>query len=373
VIPGGTKTAAPTSEVDITSTDFKMPQISRLNVAVDQQLPYGIIGTLEGIYSGTINDVLYQDINMLTTANGPLVGDGRPVYGVKKNSAFTNAIYMSNTSQGYQWSLTAQLQRELSDGLFASVAYTYGKAKDINGVVSSQAYSQWRYNPVPDPNNPVLGISNYDLGTRIFAAVSYRYEYMNNWATTLSVSYEGVSGAPFTYIYNGDINRDGTTSNDPIYIPKNQTDITLTDIKNTDGTMKLSKETQWSMLDSYINNDPYLKDHRGQIMDRNGDRAPFSHTINLKLLQDIPIIPGHNLEISLDILNFLNFLNSDWGWIKYIPNGTDALVNFIGNTDTKNTSSRPTFTFTRATLDPLYQATILTSRWQMQVGIRYTF
>jgi hypothetical protein len=371
LIQGGTKTAAPTSEIDITSPDFKFPQISRIDIAIDQKLPFGFIGTFEGIFSSTINDVLYQDINAVQ--RGTLAGDGRPVYGLKKNSAFTNAIYVSNTDQGSQWSLTAQLQRELLDGLFASAAYTYGQSKDINSLTSSQALSNWRYNPVSDPNNPKLGRSNYDLGGRIFAAVSYRYEYLENWATTVSLSYEGVSGSPFTYIYDGDINKDGTTSNDPIYIPKDQNDIVLVDVKNSSGAVTLSAAQQWVLLDAYINNDDFLKDHRGEIMDRNGARAPFSHTVNLKIVQNIPLFKTHNIELSLDILNFLNLLNGDWGWVKYVTNNTDPLIKYVSNQTSSDPTSRPTFNFTRTSTEPLYVASNIVSRWQLQFGIRYSF
>ena len=50
---------------------------------------------------------------------------------------------------------------------------------------------------------------------------------MCRFATSISFFYEGNSGVPFTYAYDGDVNADGNTGNDIIYVPKDRNDIAL--------------------------------------------------------------------------------------------------------------------------------------------------
>jgi hypothetical protein len=373
-----------TTEIDLTSPDFKMPQVFRADVAVDRELAFGIVGTLEGIYTKSINAIMYQDIDLLPV-NGPdtLIGlGGRPLYGTppsgsgktgwtvnKRSQAYTNVIYMSNTSQPYSYSLTAQLQRQFGDGifkllnagindqLFLTAAYTFGHSYDQNGILSSQAISQWRYNPVPgDPNNPPLAVSDWDVPNRILVSISERVEYAGGFATTLSIYYNGQNGSHYSYVYNGDVNGDGQTSNDLVYVPKNASDIILT-------------TNNYAALNAFINNDSYLSSHRGQIVPRNGGTAPWQNTVNLRLAEDIPTISGQSIELTLDIFNVLNLLNSKWGAIKYVPNGTYSLLTFKG----MNAQGQPTFAFTPPASGSIFQNSDLLSRWQLQLGARYTF
>jgi hypothetical protein len=369
--PGVTPGLSPvaTSEIDITASDFKMPQVARLDIAIDQTLPENITGTLEGIYTKAINDILYQDLNL-----GPQLGaqaDGRPVYGTyntssrtysagRVNPRFTNVIYMKNTDQGYSYSITAQLQRQMLDGLYASAAYTYGESKDCNSVLSSQAYSQWRYNHVTgDPNNPPLAYSAFDIRNRIMANLTYRYEWKKGWATTMSVFYNGQSGTPFSYVYNGDINGDGETENDLIYIPKDENDIILT-------------TSNYDRLNTWIENDSYLKDHRGQIAERMSSRNPWSHIVDLRFIQEVPIVEGHRVEITFDVLNFFNLLKKSWGRVMFVSNQRYRLLKFEG---LDASSGKPKFSFNdnNGQLKEPFEISDLASRWQLQMGIRYTF
>ncbi|MBL0174260.1 MAG: TonB-dependent receptor [Ignavibacteria bacterium] len=367
VTPG--LSAVSTSEVNLTDKDFKMPQLARLNLAVDQQLPFGIIGTLEGLYSKAMNDMLYQDIN-LGAQKSTLASDGRPVYGTydatrktftagKVSSAFTNVILMKNTDQGYQYSVTAQLQRQLLDGIIASCAYTFGESKDVNSVLSSQAFSQWRYNHVPgDPNNPPLGYSAFDIRHRVFATISWKKEFFENWATTFSVYYNGQSGQPFSYVYDGDVNGDGQVENDLLYVPKDAGDILLT-------------TNNYDKLDAWIQSDQSLQDARGTIVDRMGSRMPWQDVIDLRIAQEVPIpsLGGHRFEVTLDVLNVLNLMNPDWGRVKFVDQQRFRLLKFQG---LDATTQKPTFSFDASRTDP-YDLSSLASRWQMQIGLRYTF
>ncbi|HUI63696.1 MAG TPA: carboxypeptidase regulatory-like domain-containing protein [Bacteroidota bacterium] len=362
----------PTTEVDLTTPGFKMPQVFRIDAAVDRQLPLDLVGTLELVYSQTVNDVTYADINQnpldpvdsLAWDGAPLMGHrptkaGSTTWTVNKTSAaFTNVLLMKNTSDGYSWNITAQIQRPLTKGLFGSIAYTYGHAMDHNSVVSSQAYSQWRFNPVPgNPNDPPLAISNFDRPHRVIATLSYEKEFWENAPTTISLVYSGYSGEPYSYTYSGDVIGDGETGNHLVYVPKDAADIILT-------------SHNYAALDSYIESDPYLRDNRGRIAPRNGGREPWTSHVDLRLSQDIPIVAGHTFEVGIDVLNIMNLLSRYNGLERYVPNQNYSLLKFQGFDPG---TMKPTFSFAPPATGVPWQYDDLNSRWQAQLSIRYSF
>jgi len=372
--PGSAAGLSPvaTSEIDLTAENFKMPQLLRFNAAIDQQLPFDLVGTVEFIYSKTMNDLIYADVNILPRDSA--AWDGRQMMGRystgtrttpnKVNSRdFTNVLLLNNTSQGYQWSITAQIQRPLVDGLSGSIAYTYGRSKDRNSVLSSQAYSQWRFNPVPgNSNDPPLTYSSFDRPHKVTGVLTYSHEFVQHWQTTFSLTYLGVSGEPFSYTYSGDINGDGETTNDLLYVPKSASDIILT-------------TNNYAELDAYIQNDPYLRDNRGKILERSGGRNPWIGHVDFHIGQAIPLYEGHTFEVTIDVLNVLNLFSRTNGNEFFVANQNYSLLQYRG---LDPATKRPTFSFARPTrggvpVNEPWQYSDLASRWQAQIGIRYTF
>lgn len=379
-ISSSTTTAARGS-IAVTDKDFRNPQLVRTNLATDFRLPFGVVATLEGIYSKTLNDVLPQDIN-LTSPTGTLAGDGRPTYPSNRlrNSAdFNNVILLTNTSKGYQYSITGELKKQMTSNLFASAAYTYGQSRDLYSGSSSTAVSIWEFNPhAGNPNNLELSWSNFDLRHRVIGSISYRKAYLNHFATTISAFYNGQSGSPYSFTYyGGDLNGDGgsftSNSNDLIYIPRTRDEIVLV----TDGVNdRRTLDQQWTELNAFIEGDKYLREHRGQYAARNGGRTPFQHRIDVRLLQDIFTKIGskdHTIQLSVDVINFGNLLNKDWGRDYFVSNQNFGTLRYQG---LEGPGGRPTFSFGSGTTpSPTlgYQISQLSSRWQAQFGVRYLF
>jgi hypothetical protein len=387
-------TPVTTTEADITDPNFKMPQVLRFNLGIDRQLPYGFVGTVEGLFTSSLNDILYQDISMVgpgdaristkpITPNGTLAGDGRPVYGtydttsrrwttLRVSPKFTNVILMKNTSQGYSANITLQVQRaQITDGWYANLAYTYGLSKDMNSILSSQAISQWRFNQVSgDPNNPALSYSSFDLRHHLIAVLSYKFELFPQYTTTVALAYEGKSGLPYSVAYNGDVNGDGQTSNDLMYIPKDRNDIILVNAAGAPASA-----ADYDNLNTYISNDSYMSSRRGQYAERNGDRTSWSHDIDLHFAQQVPTIMGQRFELTIDVLNILNWINPDWGYIPTITNAQDLPLNFYGLNKTLGADyGKPMFVYAHG--DPSVKPWVndnLLSRWQAQIGFRYSF
>jgi len=372
-----------TFQINATSENFKWPQVWRTDFAIDQELPWGMIGTLEGIYNKDINAVVHKNYNM-DVPTGTLKGaDNRVVYqgSESKINDFTDvgswmdagAIVLDNTDEGYQYSMTAKLRKNFSPFAFAMVAYTYAQSKDITSSPGEIAADAFQLNPVVGNNNtPKLSYSDWGMDHRFIGAGSWKFVYGGSYATTISLFFETGSGSRFSYTYAGDVNKDGIgQNNDLIYVPANSSEINLVP---TDASDTRSPEEIWNQLNSYIEQDDYLSTRRGDYAERNGSIGEWFSQIDLRILQDFAINIGENthaFQLSLDVLNVGNMINSDWG-VRSFPQNKSPL-SLAGY----NAQGEPEFAFPtsngKVMTTTFIDNTSIASRWQMQIGLRYLF
>jgi len=374
----------PSGQIDIFTQDFKYPQVLRGNLAFDTKLPGDIDFTVEGIYTKTLNNVLYTEVN-----NDPTVdfnwtntgGDDRPVYTRSRLDPTYSAIYVgSNTNQGYTYNLTAALSKRFDFGLNASLSYTYGDAAAVNEGTSSQNSSQWRGQVnIDGRNNPVLGRSDFALGHRVLGVLTYSIDWneAKNATTTISLLYEGLKGNPYSYVIGGGSarninNENGSTSRNRslIYIPASQDEITLVEV---DG---VSPAEQWNRLNNFIENDPYLSQNRGSYASKNSNWMPYTSFLDMSLRQDFGLKLGekmHKFQLSWDVFNLANLINSSWGVRYEVPGDFNNyfLYNFEGYAADGTT---PQFSYTTEEVgrDAL-NISNFSSRWRMRLGLRYLF
>jgi hypothetical protein len=399
------------SAINVVDKDFKFPQVWRSNLAIDQQLPYGIVGTLEFIYTKDLNAMFLRDAN-LRPATATLAGDGRPLFGnagadraiISNDRRYSGdvgqVLVLDNTDNGYQWSITGQLRKSFSKDFDLSLAYTYTDSRELNpqngstagGIFNSQSN-------VLGANSPELSYAGALTPHRIIAYGSFRKEYARNFATTVGFTYEGRSGNNFSYTYNGDVNSDGNNVTDLIYVPRNQSEIVLTTSGATDSR---TIDEIWAQLDAYIQQDDYLKERRGKYAERNGAISPWVNRLNFSLLQDFYLnVNGkrHTLQLSANLENALNLFDSGAGLTKNAartnllrfvgyeqPHTAGSLAQPVANAGPTNTlglpwaatTGRPVYAFDlNADGTPLRESYIpdqtVGGRWQVQFGIRYIF
>ncbi|WP_445664288.1 TonB-dependent receptor [Fodinibius sp. AD559] len=390
--PGGNNSLSPvnTTEVNLIEEDFKYPQAAKFNLAVDQDLPYGVTATLEGIYSKSINAVVYRNINIEQQGTSAY---GRPIYGDifynsqydnasgdpnRVDSRFTNALVLDNTNKGYNYSITAELKKQFDWGLRANVSYTYNRAESVNNGTSSRAISNWQYNENKDVNNPRIGTADFERRHRILANVGYTFSWAERMRTTISVIFDGRSGTPFSWIYSGDANGDSQFANDLMYVPESADEVVITDNGSGD----------WNDLNDWIASESSLNEYRGEVVPRGTAREPWTNFLDFRINQEIETFSGQKLEITASMFNVLNFLNEDWGLREGVSFNNYSAVNIEGYVDQAfingrgsqyNLSSddigKPIINFSpdNVTDDEIYNTFNLSSRWQMQIGLRYSF
>ena len=367
----------PSGQMDLFVEDFKYPQIFRTSIAIDHVFGDGWKTSLEGLFTKTVNNVFYQNVNSNPTidfywTNSP---DNRPVYAGTSIDNTYSAVYLAtNTNEGYGYNVSATVTKNLYKGLNLYAAYNYGDSRAIFEGTSSQNSSQWRgvFN-VNGRNNAQIGRSDFSGGHRVLTALSYKHDWgeTDNFSTTIALFYEGESGANYSYVYNSrdaqNVNNErGNTNRNRalIYIPDTQYDIHLVE-------GELTSTEQWELLDAFIDNDAYLSKHRGEYAEQNGARTPFESQIDFKILQNIGLETGgkkHRMQLSFDVENFANLLNPKWG-VVYSNPFDYRLIDFEGYNGTV-----PQFYFDDERVgNEKFNISGFFSRWRARIGARYFF
>tara|TARA_B100001250_G_C19811908_1_gene796131 strand:+ start:1030 stop:4164 length:3135 start_codon:yes stop_codon:yes gene_type:complete len=353
------------SEINLVDKDLKFPQVMRTNLAIERKLPFGLNGTFEFLYTKTLNDYKYQQINAVK--DGTLM-DGRDhytTYGVTDNTY--HVMLVTNTDQGHQYNLSGMVDGSWNLGTYdvnAGLSYTNSQSKDINSLTSSQARSNWKYNPVGmHTNEPNLTSSNYEVPHRIVGSLGATFNFVESSSTTFSFFYEGQSGRPFSYKgEEGDIdyNGDGDARNDLIFVFNDASKVNMVDSEGNNA---------WDAWTAFVNQDDALKEYKGKIIDRNAGRQPWRNRLDLRITQKV----FDRVELTFDILNFANLLSSDAGKQEYVSYGTVDLLEFTGFADEDDVSSKPTFVFDKdkyTKTEDIYSVDDFGSRWQMLLGLR---
>jgi hypothetical protein len=371
-------TGQPASSYELALTDngFKFPQIWRSNIGLDQKLPGGIVGTVEFLYNKDVNGIYYINANLPAAQTSFAGADARPRWTNNRlHSHISNAIVLKNQSVGSSWNFATTLSKITSFGLQMRGAYSYNISKNTVDP-GSIAFGSWAGNPhAGDPNNPGVGYSTpfaASLGHRVFLNASFTREYFGFGGTTFSVFWEARNGGNTSYVFAGDMNGDGASNSDLIYIPRDQSEMNFSTF--TAGGRTFTAAEQASAFEAYIQQDSYLRDRRGQYAERGAVFLPIFSRVDLSVMQDLFADLGgrrHSAQIRLDINNFGNLLNSDWGV------GDRLIRNQILTNPAVDAQGRATYRLAvvnNALLTRSYEKTAGTSDvWSLMVSLRYTF
>lgn len=382
--------SAPLGDVDLLSQGLRMAQTLRASLAYDRDLPWGLVGSIEGLITRNTADYVFVNLN-LTGPQG-LDRNGRVLYGVIEPSAisapalrsrFSEVIDLRNTSRNHSLQISASLERAFSGGVAGMASYTYSRVRDVQtplrtgtpGTVnwSSRAVSGFHEDLTP-------GVSLNDVPHRVVLAGTYEAPW-TRWATVFSFYYVGESGSPFTYLAwgagrRGDLNADGSNTNDPIYVPRDAFDPDeiafsgRSESPDADNSAEAQAERvgrQQAAFERFIEGIPCLRGQRGRIVERNSCREPWSHTTVLSVRQAIPV-GGQAFEAQLDVFNVLNLLNKVWGVYRV---ASPTLLEHVGQDSGPADAAQSIFRFD--TTRPEWTTLPTESAYQLQLALRYNF
>ena len=368
---------APTAAT-ILDKNLKMPTTWKSSLAVDAELPFGIKGTLEGIFNYDYNTV--QAIKLGMVADTPLQLPGEPSTRLKwKNEGIKNSLnkninpyYLTNSDlNGSYYSITAQLSKNFNNGLSLMAAYTRSDSKTIQegyGDQVSSLFAGGNYS-VNGSNSPELGHSAFVSPNRLVANASWRIKESKDLATTIGLFYEGynhcyVGTYSYTrYSYTFGV-RSGSYVNDVTGVSGSQNLMYIPTDADLD-KMTFKDDDNKAAFKKFIEEDSYLSAHRGEYSVRGAKIAPWQHRFNLKLAQDVVVRVANRpttLQFGMDINNVANLLNSNWGLTKQVSSETILEISKADATGV--------YTFNAPTIKS-YRSTFNT--WQMLLSAKLFF
>ncbi|TKT91491.1 TonB-dependent receptor [Dyadobacter frigoris] len=389
--------------VNASDQNLKYPQIWKSNIAIDQRLPLGLIGTVEFIYNKTINGLRYIDANLKAPDRTFVGDDGRPRFpasGVAStgtgaantvavarfiNPAVSNVFVLKNTKKGNSYIATFKLEKPNTKGFGGFVSYTYGQAKDIAFVGSTV---QANVPTTTGQNYLPLTYSDNDLRHRIVGVINYKINYGGTFggSTMFTLAAVSTSGAKISYTLNQDLNGDGQTSNDLIFVPKTASELSFAPLAVSNGiapnvvVTTYSAEQQQAAFDAFINGNDYLKSRRGKYAERNGGAYPWLSRFDFTVVQEFYVAVGKKkkrnvIQLRGDILNVGNLLHDKWGLGNQATSFNPLALSSVG------ADGKPVYKIATQVIngqnvllkDSFTPNLSVSSVWQAQIGLRYIF
>ena len=346
----GAGATPPVPDINFFVSDFKFPQTLRGSVGFDKKLPWQMVVSGDFTASNTFKSLYINDVNLVgawaDAGVGSLAGEGnRILYGTfvgvpgtvtptrVSTTAARYVLGLYNRGVDYSYSAVVQLQKRMSDNFEISAGYNYSRAYDLISLTSSVALSNYGFAAVDGPlGNRNLRPSYFDRPNSVKLSGLVHLPYHIDF----SMTYVGVSGSPYAYVVNGDVNADGvgagTQKNDLFYVPIDSMDISLgasTAVPYLPGTAVFT--AKWDSLNNYINSEPCLASQRGKVMQRTSCRNPWLSQVNARLAWSIATYHGQRFELTADIFNVLHLINNNWGLQKLTSfNETTNIVRRTG-------------------------------------------
>ncbi|MYI67051.1 MAG: TonB-dependent receptor [Gemmatimonadetes bacterium] len=319
---------------------FIFPQDLRTMVALDQRLPGGMVLSGSLLYNFALNQIFIQNDNVIgrrsrgspsegfTDGFGfnvghvfgtPTPGSGRGLgmeelwEGGRRYEQFGPVLRVTNRGENFTYAATVEARKDFGQTLGLRVGYSLTRSADLQNLTSIDVTSNYASTPVNlHPNGPVRQSSRFDRPHKVVASAHARI-LPRFGGTEISVLYVGQSGVPYSYVYKGDVNGDGfpgprasSLSNDLLYIP---------DVPSQFPFAGFGSLAMWSTLYEL---EDCLQRQSNRILARNTCSTPWSNQVDLRVAQTVKV-RGMSAELTLDLLNVLNLLDSSQG-IVYAVN-----------------------------------------------------
>lgn len=376
-------------ELNLIAKNFKYPAVFRSSLSIAKKVKSGWTFSGEALFTKNIHETRFTNVNLPPSTGTTSSPDKRNVYSINSSPGrisprYSQIFLLSNNrgqTKGSSYNLAFAVEKQLNPNFYLNGAYGFGKSKVLfETSPGGSSYSlQWAQTETANGKNfASLSTSDVDPGHRVFLNLFKKFTYAKGKsATGISLFYNAQSGPPFSYVYSGSIvNDNGNRENyDLIYIPTVEDLGKMFFITNQEGQTPLQQK---GLLNNFIEHDKYLRKNRGKFAERNGARLPFTHIVDLRIQQDFKINikqKQSTFSILLDIFNFTNMLNKNWGRIYAMSDYKFSLIQFAGYANSATLTPQYQFTPPNGTPHSVESSTIPgnSARWISQLGFRINF
>lgn len=387
----------PAANVDFIDKDLSQPAVWKMNLAYDTELPWGgLVFGAEWLTTKNETGIYYKHLNLGgATRIGP---DGRQLFytpqaydpacwtatggtittggctGLRtralSNASFNNVLIAVPTDQGTGNVITLSLTSPTKRGFGWQAAYTRTAATEVSPLTSSVSNSNFNARSAFNPNEEVAANSAYLVKDRVSASFNWSRAFVENYKTTIGLFYEGRSGKPYSWTYRNDINGDGVSGNDLMYIPSAPQSGEVVFLGDT-ATNRTNEDVFWSIVNQY----KALGDAKGGVVKRNSEFSPWVNSFDVRVSQEVPgFKPKQRGLLIFDILNVGNLLNKNWGRtneMAFLSSGGQVrkFVNYVGI----NAQGKYIYQVSPTIDDLTLRQVRGESQWALQVSLKYEF
>ena len=360
----------PLPRVSYFDPGVRFPRAVKLVLGVDRQLGDGFTASLDASHTRTLDHLVVEDVNVTDLG---MNAEGRAMYGTatgfgtvgpaRPSVDFGPIHRFSNRSSDRSTAVTASFAKQWRNGGLVQGGYTWSRTRDVMSLSGLASLNLLQSNPIDGTmSDRRLRRSARDIPHNLVVAAIAPAAV----GVTVSAFLRARSGTPFAYNVDGDANADGVSLNDLAYVPRDSSDITLT---NPAG---------YRALDAYIEQSACLRSQRGRIMARNTCRNPSVQALDVRLAKRFDVM-ARGAELSVDVINLPNLLRGEWGRVRETASREAVELLAVQGWDAAN--DRPRYavrTVGESASFPVLGAVSTTdgslaSRWRVQLGARFDY
>ncbi|MBL4837602.1 MAG: TonB-dependent receptor [Kordiimonadaceae bacterium] len=392
--------------VAATDPNLKQSKVNRLSLGIQHYTQDTGIDFFDNwtvqfdfIYANNVN--AYDFVDLSLTRSGETAPDGRPIYvqvdprlagcnatfaGIREgftgvtdecisssppssgnqNILITNAVNGGGSSKSFAAQFSKRF--ELSETATLDVRTGYAFSDNIVGNPggSSTAGSNFEEVVTDDFNNGNLGQATFNNKHNITLGLTYRNEFWDGLATTVSAFYRVRSGTALSYVFdantsNGAFGDSDREARSQLYVPTGPND----PLADTSG---IDQDAFFAFLAS-----SGLDEYAGEIAPRGGFSDPWASDLDLRFSQELPGFFGNDgFEVFVNFENFLNFVDSSAGKKDYVrPGDVNGALPVVAASIVDGQYVYSNFNGADSVIQIAQD--LNDTLWRVQVGVKYKF
>jgi hypothetical protein len=385
---GGTVGGVP--EYGLWGEQFHLPRTFRGSAGVAQRLGSRTLLSLDVLrmrsrFVYTVRDLNLRDAEFELAAEGgrrvftpaafftPRTAAGQTRH--RRSSSFANVLQAVSEGAADATLVTVELSQTVMDGTTLRAAYAYSRSYDNSSFSCCLLLDGLRSPRIGSfgPNDiggrgdreRAWGPSDNDRPhTVVVALLTERVRGLR-----LASVWRIASGTPWTAEAGGDINGDGLNFNDRPFIFS-------PDALPLDPALpSAEQEAHRARYARYLDEYPCVGAYVGRIVPRNTCRNPAYNRLDASLGYEVPTYRRQRAELTFDLFNVLNLLNSNWGQYRGVTTMRRLLLeprSFMTDADGPH-AGRVTYAVPTTFGERQELGINLMLQWQAQVAVRYRF
>jgi hypothetical protein len=362
----------PDGDVDAMAPDFEILSTWKYSLGAEYIFGDDWVVAADVVYSDVKDGYNIYEGRRTQVGTAP---DGRPIYDFPAGGDYI----VTNTGEGKGTVFTASLSKawDTDFGYFDfDIGYTNQNVDELRSYNRFVGFETYAFDAQTDLNNGQVDPSKYEVEHRITANLIWSKELFGDNMTTVGLAYAGRSGRHYSYVFGsgnaafgGTFLADfGSEGDNPgpmlFYVPDGTNDPLISPL--TDAAFLAD-------LDAFISSEGCLNGARGSIVGRNSCESDWVNILSVRLQQEIKF--GNTaVDLFLDIENFGNLINSDWGRVdSYTAPSNVAPATVAIDNNQYVLTPNASYDGTPQSVVPQPAIARIASAYRLQLGVRFRF